>query len=264
MTNTKFVIKISSIKNDYCKDRKDEDKYYWIVEQSDKKKYIDLNYIKCAKKFASSKNAKTHLIKKLLEECVNINKNSGFTIVEIDEQYNIISEEKVNIQKLSEELIAKNPQYKGTEYYIDKLNKVMLRLHITDYDYNWDKDSAYIKFTYKGEFYKFDHKATSENKLTYGTDCLAQLVLTLEDLARMSERNIYDFSVWISGMKYLPEKTLLPQCFQNLGFKYDYPAKEELDRAYKELLKIVHPDNGGSNESFISLKKSYEECLKQI
>lgn len=93
---------------------------------------------------------------------------------------------------------------------------------------------------------------------------MIELLNDLEDLARMSERNIYDFSVWISGMKYLPEKKLLPQCFLNLGFKYDYPSKEELDRVYKELLKIVHPDNGGSSKSFISLKKSYEECLKQI
>lgn len=261
--NTKFAIKILSIKDDYNKYRKEDEYYYYEVSQSNKQKYVSIFNIERAKKFQSSRNAKVHL-KKLIEECVNINKNSGYIIVEVDEQYNIISEENVNVQKLFEELVAKNPQYKGTEYYIDKLNKVMLRLHVTDYDYNWDKDSAYIKFTYKGEFYKFDHKATEENKLTYGTDCLAQLVLTLEDLARMSERNIYDFSVWISGMKYLPEKKLLPQCFQNLGFKYDYPSKEELDKAYKELLKIVHPDNGGSSESFISLKRSYEECLKQI
>lgn len=259
---TKFAIKILNIRGDY-KNRRDDEKYYYEIHQENKQKYVSLFNIKRAKKFQSTKNAKMHL-KKLVDECVNINKTSGFKIVEIDEQYNIISEENVSIQKLSEELVAKSPQYKGTEYYIDKLSKVMTRLKVDNYEYNWDKDSAYIKFTYKGEFYKFDHKATKENKLTYGTDCLAQLVLTLEDLARMSERNIYDFSVWISRMKYLPEKKLLPQCFQNLGFKYDYPSKEELDRAYKELLKIVHPDNGGSSESFISLKKSYEECLKQI
>ena len=41
-------------------------------------------------------------LKKLVDECVNINKTSGFKIVEIDEQYNIISQENVSIQKLSE------------------------------------------------------------------------------------------------------------------------------------------------------------------
>ncbi len=259
--NTKFIIKIDYIKDIY--QTKKEEKYYCRMRQRYNEKYVVSSDIEAAQKFKTAKNAKTHL-QKIIKECVNINSRSGFTIVEIDGKCNIISEEKVNVQKLSEELTTKNPQYKSIEYYIDKLNKVMSRLHVINYEYNWDKDSAYIKFTYKGEFYKFDHKATPENKLIYGTDCLAQLVLTLEDLARMSERDIYDFSVWISGMKYLPEKTLLPQCFQNLGFKYDYPSKEELDKAYKELLKIVHPDNGGNSESFISLKQSYEECLKQI
>lgn len=259
--DTKFIIKIDH-RDVY--QTENEEKYYYRMRQCCNEKYAVSSYdIETAKKFTTAKNAKTHL-QKIIKECVNINNRSGFTIVEIDGKCNIISEEKVNVQKLSEELSTKNPQYKSIEYYVDKLNKVMSRLHVINYEYNWDKDSAYIKFTYKGEFYKFDHKATPENKLIYGTDCLAQLVLTLEDLARMSERDIYDFSVWISGMKYLPEKTLLPQCFQNLGFKYDYPSKEELDKAYKELLKIVHPDNGGNSESFISLKQSYEECLKQI
>ena len=258
--NNKFVIRINKI-NGYAIE--ESENYYSRIYQENTEKYVWASYISLAKKFKTSKNAKIHL-RKLLNDCVNINSRSGFTIAEIDEQENVISEEKVNVRRLSEELIAKDPQYKGTEYYIDKLNKVMSRLHVTDYEYNWDKDSAYIKFTYKGEFYKFDHKATPENKLTYGTDCLAQLVLTLEDLARMSERNIYDFSVWISGMEYLPEKKLLPECFQNLGFKYEYPSKSELEKAYKELLKVVHPDNGGNNNSFIMLKQSYEECLKQI
>lgn len=257
---TKFVIRIDNLKD---RDMSDNDKYYMYTSQWETKKYVNINSIDMAKTFVSSKNAKNHL-KKLIDTCVNINNNSGYTIVEIDEKYNTVSEEKVNTRKLSEQLITNDPKYKGIEYYVDKLSKVMSRLKVDNYEYNWDKDSAYIKFTYKGEFYKFDHKATEENKLTYGTDCLAQLVLTLEDLARMSERNIYDFSVWISGMKYLPERKLLPECFQNLGFKYEYPSKSELEKAYKELLKVVHPDNGGNNENFISLKQSYEECLKQI
>ena len=34
----------------------------------------------------------------------------------------------------------------------------------------------------------------------------AQLVKTLEDIARMVERGIYDLSTWIEGMKTLPSK----------------------------------------------------------
>lgn len=260
---TKFAIRINNIKDDWDEEREDSEKYYYDVEQRNLKKYVYVGNIEISRQFKTSQNAKIHL-QKLVDTCVNINSRSGYTIVEVDEKNKIVSEEPVNIKRLSEELISKTPKYKGTDYYIDKLSKVMERLKISDYDYNWDKCSAFIKFTYKNEFYKFDHSISDENKLKFGTDCFAQLVLTLEDLARMSERNIYDFSVWISGMKCLPEKKLLPQCFINLGFKYDYPTKDELDQAYKKLLKIVHPDNGGDNKSFIILRESYEECLIQL
>lgn len=162
-------------------------------------------------------------------------------------------------------------QYVDVEVYIAKLKTVMTRLNINEYDYDWTKDSSYIEFVYKGQYYKFEHSVKKSEqqtyytrKLKYGTDCFAQLVLSLEDLARMANRGIYDLSVWISGMKYLPEKKLLPQCFQDLGFKYDYPSKKELDKSYKDLLKIVHPDNGGKEENFVKLKKSYDQCLKLL
>ena len=82
-------------------ERRDDEKYYYEIHQENKQRYVSLFNIKRAKKFQSTKNAKMHL-KKLVDECVNINKTSGFKIVEIDEQYNIISEENVSIQKLSE------------------------------------------------------------------------------------------------------------------------------------------------------------------
>ena len=260
----KYAIKISNYTGEFTWEFYDKDEcYFRETYQSNCKKYLRLRILDMARTFKSSRNAKNHL-KKLIDTCEGLNNRCKYSIVELDDDNNILSEESITIRKLTEEVLVKNPKYNGAEYYIDKLSKVMKRLSINEYEYNWDKDSAFIKFVYKGQFYKFDHKATEENKLTYGTDCLAQLVLTLEDLARMSERKIYDFAVWISAMKYLPEKTLLPKCFQDLGFKYDYPSRMELDKAYKELLKIVHPDNGGNNSSFIKLRESYNECLKQI
>ena len=259
----KYAIKILNYKGEHTWETEENECYYMETYQSNCKKYLRLYRVDRAKTFMSSKNAKNHL-RKLVDTCEGLNNHCKYSIVELDDNNNVMLEEFTTIKKLNSEILIKDPKYNGVEYYIDKLSKVMKRLLIDNYEYNWDKDSAFIKFTYKGQFYKFDHKATGENKLTYGTDCFAQLVLTLEDLARMSERNIYDFSVWISAMKYLPEKILLPECFQDLGFKYDYPSKDELDKAYKELLKIVHPDNGGNDDSFIKLKESYAECLRQI
>lgn len=159
--------------------------------------------------------------------------------------------------------------YVDVELYEGKLKKVMGRLKVSEYDYNWDKNSAYIEFTYKGQYYKFDHDIERANarrygkKIKYGTDAFAQLVLALEDLARMVERGIYDLSVWISGMLYLPELKELPKCFKTMGFKgHEYPSKQELEEKYKELLKVVHPDNGGADDLFIELQKAYEECKK--
>lgn len=163
----------------------------------------------------------------------------------------------------------KRAAYVDVELYEEKLKKVMSRLKVSEYDFNWDKDSAYIEFTYKGQYYKFDHDVERANarrygkKIKYGTDAFAQLVLALEDLARMVERGIYDLSVWISGMLYLPEYKELPKCFHQMGFTgHEYPSKQDVDVKYKELLKVVHPDNGGNTESFVELKRVYEECLK--
>jgi len=38
---------------------------------------------------------------------------------------------------------------------------------------------------------------------------------------------------------------------------------QEVKNAYKALAKIYHPDNGGSKEAFVRLRKAYEEGIKQ-
>ena len=48
-------------------------------------------------------------------------------------------------------------------------------------------------------------------KMAYGSDCFAQIVLSLEDLARMAERGIYELQTWLSGMQYLPPPVVVPE-----------------------------------------------------
>jgi len=38
-------------------------------------------------------------------------------------------------------------------------------------------------------------------------------------------------------------------------------SKEDIINAYKALAKIHHPDTGGNNETFIKLRKAYEEAI---
>jgi hypothetical protein len=102
-------------------------------------------------------------------------------------------------------------QYAAGELYEKKLTKVMERLGVITFNYNWDRFGCFIEFRYKNDLYRFDHtieKARARGiDIKYGSDVFAQVVLALEDLARMVERGIYDLSTWVSGMKYLPPPT---------------------------------------------------------
>lgn len=164
--------------------------------------------------------------------------------------------------------MAVKKQYSSATTYETKLKKVMERLGVADYNYNWDRFGSWIEFRYKGELYRFDHSVDNAKahgvNLQYGSDTFAQLVLALEDIARMTERGIYELQTWVAGMKFLPPVIELPSFFRILGFKELPTTEEEIKTRYKNLAKQVHPDNGGNEEDFISLKNATEECVKYI
>ena len=158
-------------------------------------------------------------------------------------------------------------QYADAATYEAKLEKVMSRLGVEKYDYNWDRFSCWIEFWYKGQMYRFEHSIENakahSNNIKYGSDAFAQVVLTLEDIARMTERGIYELSTWVAGLKALPKPKDIPQCFLLLGFN-DIPTSEELKKRYKELAKVNHPDAGGNNEYFISIQNAYETAQEKL
>ena len=165
--------------------------------------------------------------------------------------------------------MAARKQYGDIDSYVKKLDNVMKRLGVDQYDYDWTKNSAYVKFFYKNKWYQFDHSVEKANasgkmRLVYGTDVFAQLVLALEDLSRMVERGIYDLSVWVSSMAMIEQKFQLPDCFIKLGFTGDYtkyPTLEEVSKAFKQKAKEVHPDSpNGSQLAFNELTKAYNDC----
>lgn len=153
--------------------------------------------------------------------------------------------------------------------YENKLNRVMERFGVDTYNYGWNKDSCFIEFTYKNQNYRFEHsltKAAEHNQdINYVSDLFAQLVMSLEDIARMTERGIYELSAWIEGMKTLPQPKSIPQCFMILGF-IEVPTVAELKSQFRKLAKESHPDNGGNSELFCSYQRAYaeaEEYLKE-
>ena len=158
-------------------------------------------------------------------------------------------------------------QYAEPATYEAKLEKVMSRLGVDNYDYDWSRFKCWVEFFYKGQPYRFEHSVENAQahgiNIKYGSDVFAQVVLSLEDLARMVERGIYDLSTWIAGMKCLPQKAEIPQCFQILQFN-EIPSLEEIKTRYHQLLMVAHPDKGGSNEQFIALKSAYDEALRRL
>lgn len=159
-------------------------------------------------------------------------------------------------------------QYAEPEAYEAKLEKVMGRLGVEQYDYNWTRFECWVSFKYKGALYRFSHsienaKAHGSN-VKYGSDVFAQVVLSLEDLARMVERGIYDLSTWVAGMKYLPAGEPLEPCFSGLGFIQRPSTEEEVKAQYRRMAKGMHPDGGGDSAAFIALQANYRKCLERM
>jgi hypothetical protein len=159
-------------------------------------------------------------------------------------------------------------QYASASSYEDKLKRVMERLNIKEFNWNYDRHGAWVEFRYKNSLYRFDHsveKAKSRGvNLAYGSDAFAQIVLALEDLARMVERGIYDLQTWVSGMKYLPPVVEVPAFFKTLGFEQIPSAEEDIKARYRGLSKTLHPDMGGNAEDFDKLTKASEQCLQYL
>lgn len=156
--------------------------------------------------------------------------------------------------------------YGAQDTYIKKLKNVMERLGIEKYEYNWDRFGAWVEFMYKGRAYKFEdsiqNAAKHGQKISYVSDIFARVVLSLEDLARMKDRGIYDLSTLLAGFPALPPAAEIPDCFRVLGYEKIPDSAEEVTRRYKSLAKSAHPDAGGSEEQFQILHAAYDHAIK--
>ena len=158
-------------------------------------------------------------------------------------------------------------QYADAGTYEAKLEKVMQRFGADKYDYNWDRFSCWVEFWYKGQLYRFEHSIENAKQhgsdVRYGSDVFAQVVLTLEDIARMTERGIYELQTWVAGLKALPKPKDIPECFKVLGFA-EIPEAAELKARYRSIVKKAHPDAGGEENYFIAIQAAYGEAEKYL
>jgi hypothetical protein len=159
-------------------------------------------------------------------------------------------------------------QYGDPSSYEKKLDKIMERFQATEFNYNYDRHGCWVEFRYKGNLYRFEHsieKAKAKGiNLVYGSDAFAQVVLALEDLARMAERGIYDLQVWLEGMKFLPSVVEVPSFFKFMGFDRIPADRSEVKDRYRTLAKQMHPDTGGNQEDFKNLQKASEQAMKYL
>lgn len=164
--------------------------------------------------------------------------------------------------------MAKEKKYRGDfKEYEKKLRRVMERFGVDNFHYDWSRSECFIEFTYRGQFYRFEHSldkaAAHKQSINCVSDLFAQLVMSLEDIARMSERGIYELSTWIEGMKALPPQKEIPNCFVKLGFD-DVPTMDALKVKYRELAKVSHPDKGGSATLFNMYANAYQEAERYL
>jgi hypothetical protein len=142
----------------------------------------------------------------------------------------------------------------------------MARLGVEKFNYDWSRQACWIEFWYRNQLYRFEHSVENANnhgvKLKYGSDVFVQVVLTLEDIARMVERGIYDLQVWVSGMKALPAPQDLPRCFTVLQFTERPQSAEQVNEAYRRLSKVLHPDKGGTAEQFRNITEARDQALE--
>ena len=164
--------------------------------------------------------------------------------------------------------MATKKQYASPEMYEGKLARVMERFGATEYNYDWTRHMAFVEFRYRGQLYRFDHSVEKAQergfKLTYGSDVFAQLVISLEDLARMAERGIYELQTWLEGMKFLPPPAVIPEYFKALGFESIPASVEDVRARFKTLAKQAHPDGGGSADDFIVLQEATRKAIEHL
>lgn len=112
-----------------------------------------------------------------------------------------------------------------------KLIRIMKRLKIGDFTYNWDRGSCFIEFKYQENSYRMEHSVQNAIDkgivLRNGMDCLNELVQSLEGLCQIIERGTYKLETWIAGMQQSPSAEEIPEFQEEVHMKYKPLGKQK-------------------------------------
>lgn len=165
-------------------------------------------------------------------------------------------------------------QYTGTtEDFEKKLGRVMDRLGVDQYQSSWNQGkgvaSCYVEMMYGGKAYRFENSsqksAACGRNLYYVSDLFAEVVYSLEGLARAVEKGIFTLDMLLAGVPALPSAPPMEPCFAAMGFSSMPSGEAEVKAQYRRLAKILHPDKpGGDKDAFQALNQNYEACLEIV
>ena len=162
-------------------------------------------------------------------------------------------------------------KYADHKYYQTKLANIMKKLGIEKFKYQYTDDKAFINFKIGYKWYQINHTLKNARinnpKIVSGSDVFAELVLTMEDLMHISDRNICDFKDWMAPFELKAGSIELPECFAKLGFDGRYmPSKKNVDFKFSELAKVLDPDKNafGDKEKFDELLDIRQKCYDFI
>ena len=96
------------------------------------------------------------------------------------------------------------------------------------------------------------------------TDLFAEVVYSLEGLARAVEKGIFTLDMLLAGVPALPAAPPMEPCFVAMGFSSAPAGEAEVRERYKRLAKVLHPDAGGDEEAFRVLNQNYEACMEIV
>ncbi|MCI8843857.1 MAG: J domain-containing protein [Oscillospiraceae bacterium] len=166
-------------------------------------------------------------------------------------------------------------QYSGDFAAMEKkLARVMERLGVEadQFQSGWTQGKGgsrcFVEMRYGGSIYRFENSteksAACGRKLTFASDLFAAVVYSLEGLARAIEQNIFTLDMLLAGVPALPAAPLLEACFQALGFSTKPLDAGEVKAQYRRMARVMHPDNGGTQEAFSALSENYNACLRAL
>jgi len=159
-------------------------------------------------------------------------------------------------------------KYSETVNYEKKLKTIMKRLGVERFDYDWSRKGSYVEMVFHGRAYRFENSmekaASTGRKVEYVSDIFAEIVLSLEGLARATEKDIFTLDMLLSGVPSLPANASMPECFVLMGLDAMPDTVEAIKKQYRAEAKKRHPDNGGSAEDFCRLEIAYKDCLNAL